>query len=175
MKMKIFAFFALLFVTVNAQNIKLPVAFKANFMQQVTNTKGKVIKYRGKIYYNSPSRTKWLYRSPTKKEVCTQGRQLIVIDHDLEQVSYYSINKGFNLSKVLKRAKHHNGNTYVTTYRGKYYTIVLDNRGRVQQIAYKDNLDNTVNIIFTNIKYRNSLLPNSKFVCTRPKNYDTIY
>ena len=175
MKMKIFAFFALLFVTVNAQNIKLPVAFKANFMQQVTNTKGKVIKYRGYIYYNSPSRTKWTYRSPTKKEVCTQGHQLIVLDHDLEQVSYYSINKGFNLAKVLKKAKLHKNNTYVTTYRGKYYTIVLDNKGRVQQIAYKDNLDNTVNIIFTKIQYRNSLFPNSKFVCARPKNYDTIY
>ena len=175
MKIKIFAFFALLFVTINAQNIKLPVAFKANFLQQVTNTKGKVIKYRGRIYYNSPSRTKWIYKSPTRKEVCTMGRKLTVIDHDLEQVSYYSINKGFNLSKVLKKARLHKGNTYVTTYNGKYYTIVLDNKGRVQQIAYKDNLDNTVNIIFTKIKYRNSLLPNSKFVCARPKNYDTIY
>jgi len=175
MKIKIFAFFALLFVTTNAQNIKLPVAFKASFMQQVTNTKGKVIKYRGHIYYNSPSRTKWIYSSPTKKEVCSRGRKLTVIDHDLEQVSYYSINKGFNLAKVLKRARLHKGNTYVTTYNGKYYTIVLDSKGQVQQIAYKDNLDNTVNIIFTRIQYRNSLLPNSKFVCARPKNYDTIY
>ena len=175
MKMKFFALFALLFVTLNAQSIELPKAFKANFLQQVTNTKGRVIKYRGKIYYNSPSRTKWLYKSPTKKEVCTRGHKLTVIDHDLEQVSYYNINKGFNLSRVLKKARHHKGNMYVTTYKGKYYTIVLDNQGRVQQIAYKDNLDNTVNIIFTNIKYRNSLLPNSKFVCARPKNYDTIY
>jgi len=175
MKMKFFAFFALLFVTLNAQNIKLPVAFKANFLQQVTNTKGKVIKYRGKIYYNAPSETKWIYTSPTKKEVCTSGHQLIVIDHDLEQVSYYSINKGFNLAKVLKKAKLHSGNTYVTTYKGKYYTIVLDSKGQVQQIAYKDNLDNTVNIIFTNIKYRNTKLVNSNFVCARPKNYDTIY
>ncbi len=175
MKMKIFALFALLFVTLNAQNIKLPIAFKANFLQQVTNTKGKVIKYKGKIFYNAPSRTKWIYKSPTKKEVCTQGHQLIVIDHDLEQVSYYNINKGFNLSKVLKKAKLHKDNIYVTTYQGKYYTIVLNNKGQVQQIAYKDNLDNTVNIIFTKIKYRNSLLPNSIFTCARPKNYDTIY
>lgn len=175
MKINFFALFALFFVTLNAQNIKLPVAFKANFLQQVTNTKGKVIKYRGHIYYNSPSRTKWIYKSPTKKEVCTRGRKLTVIDHDLEQVSYFNINKGFNLSRVLRKARHHKGNMYVTTYKGKYYTIVLDKKGQVQQIAYKDNLDNTVNIIFTAIKYRNSLFPSSKFICASPKSYDIVY
>ena len=175
MKLKIFALIALFFATLNAQKIELPVAFKANFLQQVTNTKGKVIKYRGRIVFNSPSRTKWTYRSPTRKEVCTRGRKLTVIDHDLEQASYFNINRGFNLSKVLRKARHHKGNMYVTTYKGKYYTIVLDSKGQIQQIAYKDNLDNTVNIIFTSIRYRNSRFPRSKFVCAKPRSYDTVY
>jgi len=158
-----------------SSNIELPVAFKANFIQQVKNPKGKVIKYRGNIVFNSPSETKWVYKSPTKKEVCSSGKQLVVIDHDLEQVSYYSINKGFNLSKVLASARHYKNNIYTTKFKGKLYTIVLDKKGKIQQIAYKDNLDNTVNIIFTRMKYLNKLLPGYKFVCARPKNYDTIH
>jgi len=158
-----------------AQGILVPVAFKANFTQIVKNPKGKTIKYRGKIYFNSPSETKWIYTSPTKKEVCSSGNQLVVIDHDLEQVSYYNIDKGLNLAKILRHAKLHNNRTYVTKYKDKYYTVVLTPSGKIEQIAYNDNLDNQVNIIFTNTKYFDKLLPARKFVCARPKGYDAVY
>ena len=114
-----------------AQGISIPTAFKANFTQIVKNPKGKTIKYRGKIYFNSPSETKWIYTSPTKKEVCSSGNKLVVIDHDLEQVSYYNIDKGLNLSKVLRNAKLHKNRTYVTKCKGKYYTIVLTPSGKI--------------------------------------------
>jgi outer membrane lipoprotein-sorting protein len=158
-----------------ASNIEIPIAFKANFLQQVKNPKGKIIKYRGKIYFNSPDNTKWIYNSPTRKEVCSSDGKVIVIDHELEQASYYSIDKRLNLSKILRRAKHHKGNIYTTKYKGKLYTIVVNSKNQVNQIAYKDNLDNTVNIMFRNIKYRNTPFPNSKFFCARPNGYDSIY
>ena len=157
-----------------AGDIKVPVSFKANFLQMIKNNKGKVIKYRGNIIFNSPDTTKWVYISPTKKEVCSSDGKVVVIDHDLEQASYYSIDKGFNLSKVLSSAKRHKGNIYVTSYKGKFYTIVLNKKGEIEQIAYKDDLDNTVNIIFTNIKYMNEPIPTNRFLCIRPKNYDSI-
>ena len=160
---------------VNAQDINIPASFKANFIQQIKNTKGKVIKYRGKIYYNYPDTTKWIYRSPTKKEVCSSDGKIVVIDHDLEQASYYKVDKGLNLAKVLSKAKHHKGNLYVTNYKGKYYTIVLNKKGQINQIAYKDNLDNTVNLMFTGIKYSAKPLPNSKFICAKPASYDSIH
>ena len=177
MKNKFFIFLALILamVSANAQGIDIPVSFKANFLQQVTNTKGKVIKYRGKIYFNSPSNTKWVYNSPTRKVVCSISKKLTVIDHDLEQVSYYSIDRGLNLAKVLRKARQYRGRTYTTKYKGKLYTIVINSKNQIEQIAYKDNLDNTVNLIFTSIKYRNKPFSNSKFICPRPKNYDTIY
>jgi len=163
------------FLGANAQQIDIPASFKANFVQQIKNTKGKVIKYRGKILYNYPDTTKWLYRSPTRKEVCSSDGKVIVIDHDLEQASYYKVDRGLNLAKVLKRAKHHKGNMYVTKYKGKYYTIVLNKRGQINQIAYKDNLDNTVNLMFTHIKYRNHPMRTSKFICAKPASYDSIH
>lgn len=171
----VLALFVLTPLFVFGEGIRLPVSFRAAFVQQVKNTKGKVIKYRGSIIFNAPSEIKWNYKSPTKKEVCSSGKKLVVIDHDLEQVSYYQIDKGFNLAKVLQQAKLYKGNTYTTNSAGTLYTIVLNAQGEVEQIAYKDNLDNVVNIIFKNITYRNSKIDSSRFVCARPKNYDTIY
>jgi len=162
-------------VLINASEITLPQSFQARFTQLITNPKGKKITYKGKVYFNAPDTLKWIYKTPTKKEVCSSHGEVVVIDHDLEQASYYSIDKGFNLSKVLKKAKHHKGNLYVTKYKGKYYTIVLNNKGQINQIAYKDNLDNTVNLMFTHLKYRNSPLPSSKFICARPASYDSIH
>ncbi len=158
-----------------AKGIDVPVSFNGTFTQQVKNPKGKVIKYRGKVFFNAPSETKWIYQYPTKKEVCSSGNKLVVIDHDLEQVNYYKINKGFNLSKVLKRARHYKGRTYTTTFSNTLYTIILRNNGSIEQIVYKDNLDNIVNIIFDTIHYRNTPLNANKFICARPRGYDTVY
>jgi len=172
MKFLTFLLFSTIFLSAN---VLIPTAFKANFIQQVKNKKGKIIKYRGVIYFNAPTTTKWIYKSPTKKEVCSRNKQLIVIDHDLEQVNYYSIDKSFNLSKVLHRAKQYKGNIYTTKYKNKLYTIVLNKEGKISQIAYKDDLDNTVNIMFTSIKYRKKPFKNYLLECIRPKSYDTIY
>ena len=163
------------FSILSAKGIKIPASFSATFTQQIKNSKGKVIKYRGKVYFNAPSESKWIYTSPTKKEVCSSGNNLVVIDHDLEQVSYYKINKGFNLSRVLKHARHYKGLTYTTKYANTLYTIVLRRNGQIEQIAYKDNLDNIVNIIFPTVHYNNKALSGSKFICARPRGYDTIY
>jgi len=172
---KVLFSFLVLFIGLNAQDVHIPASFKANFIQQIKNTKGKIIKYRGKIFYNNPDTTKWIYRSPTKKEVCSSDGKVIVIDHDLEQATYYKFRKGINLAKVLGRAKHHNGNLYTASYKGKLYTIVLNRQGQINQIAYKDNLDNIVNLMFTSIKYSNHSLPNSKFICAKPASYDSIH
>jgi len=162
-------------VVLIAGDVNVPVSFKANFTQMVKNTKGKVIKYRGRIIFNSPDTTKWVYNSPTKKEVCSSDGKIVVIDHDLEQASYYTIDKGLNLAKVLSSAKKYKDNIYTTKYKGKLYTVVLNSAGHIEQIAYKDNLDNTVNLIFRNIKYSNSSIPDNKFLCIRPRNYDSIH
>jgi outer membrane lipoprotein carrier protein len=173
---KIFTLLALILATtLFSQGIKVPVSFNGTFKQQVKNSKGKILKYRGVVYFNAPSETKWIYKYPTKKEVCSSGKNLVVIDHDLEQVSYYKINKGFDLSRVLHNARLYKGRTYTTKYENTLYTIILNKKGEIEQIAYKDNLDNIVNIIFTKIHYRNKPISSSKFICARPKGYDTIY
>jgi outer membrane lipoprotein carrier protein len=115
-------------VIVFANPIVLPENFTANFTQMITNPKKKVINYSGKVRFSDKTLLKWEYLEPTKKEVCTNGLELLVVDHDLEQVSNYLINKGFNLTEVLKKAKLHSENIYVAEYQGKKYTIQVDTK-----------------------------------------------
>jgi outer membrane lipoprotein carrier protein len=154
--------------------IVLPDNFQANFKQMITNTKGKVIHYKGKVYFSEHTVFKWAYLEPTQKEVCTNGDELLVVDHDLEQVSSYYISKGLDISKVLEKATLHSKNIYVASYENKKYTIQLDHKKRLQSIAYFDDLDNKVQILFTGMKYAKGNLKKKTMQCHFPKDYDMI-
>jgi len=154
--------------------IVLPTTFSANFVQKVTNSRGKVLRYKGKIYMTTPDRIKWVYNSPTKKEVCSNSKIVTVVDHDLEQVSFYRLDKSFILSKLLKNAKHYRDNLYTTKYQNRLYTIALNSKGQVEQIAYRDDMDNIVNIHFFNIKYSNKALEDKDMSCPYPNSYDIV-
>lgn len=154
--------------------IKLPVSFSADFIQKVTDKSNQAIRYSGKIYMNAPDTLKWVYIKPSKKEVCSDGAIVTVVEHDLEQVSFYRLDKSFNIYKLLSNAKHYKDNIYLASYKGKQYTIALDDKKRVEQIAYRDDMDNIVNIHFYNIKYSNTPINSSKLECPYPKNYDIV-
>ena len=164
----------LLTSTILSKGIIIPENFQADFTQMITNPKKKVIHYAGKVYFSEGSKLKWEYVKPTKKEVCTNGFELIVVDHDLEQVSQYNISKGFNLSEILKKAKFHNKNLYLASYNGKKYTLQVDKKSRLQAVAYFDDLDNKVQIVFRKINYGKGNLSAKKMDCVTPKAYDMI-
>jgi len=157
-----------------AAGITLPDNFKADFSQKITNTKKKTIYYSGKVRFSTPSLLKWEYTRPTRKEVCSDGKELRVVDHDLEQISIYRISKGFNLGEIVKNAKEHSKNIYVAKYHGKNYTIQTDRQGRLQSVAYYDEVDNKVQIVFKKIKYGKGALEFRSMTCSAPKAYDEI-
>ena len=160
--------------TLFAAPIILPENFQADFMQKITNTKKKTINYSGKVRFSNKTLLKWEYLKPTKKEVCTDGQELLVVDHDLEQVSNYFINKGFDLAKILKKAKEHSKNIYVAKYENINYTIQVDAKQQLHSIAYFDDLDNKVQIVFKKMKYGKGNLSPESMKCNYPKNYDMI-
>jgi len=170
----------LLILTVNiaafSASITLPENFQANFTQKITNPNKKVINYSGKVSFSNKTQLKWEYHKPTKKEVCTDGHNLVVVDHDLEQVSNYRINKGFDLSKILEKAKavKDRKTVYLAKYEGKNYTIQTDKRGRLSRVVYYDDLENIVLIIFTKMKYGKGTLKAKSMKCNYPKSYDII-
>lgn len=176
-------------ISLNA-SITLPDNFKTNFEQTITNDKGKVITYKGDVrfqnikqnIYNdagqletfSQSLFKWNYSAPTQKEVCTDGVQLIVIDHDLEQVARYLVDEGINLEEILKVAEQISTIDYKATYKDTEYLITLDKKGQLSRIVYVDNMDNGVKIIFNNMNYNVSSFKTTELECHAPKTYDII-
>ena len=164
----------ILLSTLLFSDINLPENFSADFTQMITNTKKKVINYSGKVRFSDAKLFKWSYLEPTKKEVCTDGLELLVVDHDLEQVSAYYISKGLDIAKVLTKAKEHSKNIYVAEFDGTKYTIQLDKQQRLQSIAYFDTLDNKVQIVFKHMKYAKGKLPKKKMQCNYPVAYDMI-
>ena len=159
---------------ISGGEIKLPVSFSADFVQKVTDESKNSIKYSGNIYMNIPDTVKWVYIKPGKKEVCSTGGIVTVVDHELEQVSFYRLDKGFDLVKLLSNARHYKDNIYLAKYKGKNYTIALDGKKRIEQIAYRDDMDNIVNIHFYKIRYSDKLIESSKLKCSYPKNYDIV-
>ena len=170
-------YFLILFgvsVLLGAGGIAVGPGMEAQFVQKITNPKKKVIRYEGRVLMDNGARFKWSYFKPTKKEVCSDGKRVIVVDHDLEQVSYYRMDKGFDLGAVLKNAKHYKENLYTARYRDRTYTIAVDGRGRVEQIAYRDDMDNVVNIHLYKLKTFSRPPAASAFRCPYPKSYDVI-
>jgi len=169
--------------------INFPLNFTSNFHQSITNDKGKVINYTGTVTFKNLEQVlahpsgqskaytrslfKWSYQSPTLKEVCTDGIQLIVIDHDLEQVSHYTIDDGVNLKEIAKVAQKVSANNYKAVYKEIEYLITLNNEEALEQIVYVDNLDNKVKILFQNMQY-NTTVEEKALVCTPPQEYDLI-
>ena len=162
------------FLAAGAGRITLWPGMEAQFVQKITNPKKKVIRYEGRVLMDNGARFKWSYTKPSKKEVCSDGKRVVVVDHDLEQVSYYRMDKGFDLGAVLKKAKHYKDNLYTARYRGHTYTIALDRKGRVEQIAYRDDMDNVVNIHLYKLKTFSRTPAASAFRCPYPKSYDVI-
>ncbi len=162
------------FALLSAGGITLSSGMEAQFVQKITNPKKKVIRYEGRVLMDNGARFKWNYIKPTKKEVCSDGKRVIVVDHDLEQVSYYRMDKGFDLGAVLKKAKHYKDNLYTARYRGRTYTIAVDPKGRVEQIAYRDDMDNVVNIHLYKLKTYSKSPGAAAFLCPYPKSYDVI-
>ncbi len=152
----------------------LPKSFKANFKQSITSDRGKKISYSGSILFSSPKSFKWKYRSPTKKDICTDENELIVVDHDLEQVSRFIMDRGLNLSAILANAKEHRKSVYIASYNGKSYTIQVDSKNRLSRIAYKDDLDNNVLIVFSGMRYNQKSYSDKKMRCDMPTSYDQI-
>ncbi|WP_456432870.1 LolA-like outer membrane lipoprotein chaperone [Nitratifractor sp.] len=154
--------------------IVVPRALQADFYQKITDADGRVARYEGKMAMNFPDRIKWSYLRPARKEVCTSGSRVLVVDHELEQATLYHVGRSLDLGKILRSARHHKGRIWVATVAGKYYTLQIDSKGRIDQIAFKDDDGNVVNIHFRKIRYLSRPLDPKTLYCPVPAGYDRV-
>lgn len=142
--------------------------FKANFAQTVTNPKGKELKYTGTISFKKEG-LKWIYKTPTDREICSLSGMIMIVDHDLEQVTYFKTPKSFNMLEIINKATKYKDNVYTTKKQDILYTIQL-HKGKLKYITFIDELENKVLINFKNLKETGL----DEIVCSYPKEYDFI-
>jgi len=166
--------FILTTLLLSGGELSIPQSFTADFVQSVTNTKGKRIDYKGRVFYGD-KRAKWIYSSPTQKEICRNGSNIIIVDHDLEQVNFLKIGKQWSLATILSGAKPYKKNIYTTVYDGKVYTVRKQkSNNKIDSVAYFDDLDNKVQILFKRVRYKSGQISKKNVYYKIPRGYDII-
>ena len=154
--------------------IRVPVQVSATFVQTVTPPNKKIVRYTGELLLNRSHEFRWRYTSPTRREICGDGDRVRVIDHRLQQVVIYKVGSLLDPMQVLKRAKPYRGDLYLARYHGTRYTLKVDPKGQLEQIAYTDGMDNVVNIHFHEVHYGETPFPPEQLQCDVPPSYDRI-
>jgi outer membrane lipoprotein carrier protein len=169
--MKYFLSLSLLFTLSFATLVEID-SFQADFKQIVTDDKGAKLLYSGRIKAMRPQYALWEYLRPVNKSIYVVGRKIIVIEPEIEQAIIRNAPYDFDFFKILKSAKKVSENSYETFVEENEYIIKTD-KNLISSISYKDEFDNSVEIIFDNQK-QNASLSKKDFAPFIPKDYDVI-
>lgn len=146
--------------------------FKADFSQRVIDVSGKEIAYKGKMYAKAPDLVLWKYSDPIEKEIYIQKKNMTVYESELEQATITSLKDSLDFMQVLKSAEKINGDEYRTRYGDTEYVVIIRNE-LPYSITFKDKLENTVEISFSEIK-TNFEVSEDFFYFIPPGNTDII-
>lgn len=165
-------FFMLLFfscVQIFAFNAEYK-SFSSDFTQNIRSINSNII-YKGKFVLTQ-NEAFWSYEKPNNKQIFINAKEVVILEPDLEQVTYSSLKDIPNLSQIFKKAKQISSTQYQAKYQQTTYDIRLEN-DEIKSIAYKDDLDNEVLIILHNQK-RDIPIDKSLFKPKIPAHYDIL-
>ncbi len=170
---RVFLFLSFLLLGVsNANDIKNLDSFFGNFNQKITSDSKSVIEYSGKVFIKKSGKILWKYDTPIKKNVYIDNNMAIVDEPELEQAIFTKLDNEINIIKLLNEAKKIDNENYVSTINSIKYSIKIS-ENKISKITYKDELDNLVNINFSNI-VQNGEISDEIFKFVVPSNYDII-
>lgn len=166
-------FWAFLVVSlVQANTLEDIKSFQANFTQTITNSSKSNIEYKGEVFIKNSGMVLWKYKEPIIKNVYINNTFAIVDEPELEQAIFTSLENEINIIKLLQGAKKVSENIYKTSLYNVNYQIVIKDK-KVSSISYIDELENSIEITFSNIK-QNITLNNDLFKFEAPEYYDII-
>lgn len=165
-----YMFLIMLFLT---QIFALDLEFKnlsSDFIQEVKSSNS-TLKYKGNFIITQ-NKALWNYTFPNNKQIYINNKEIAIIEHDLEQVIFTSIENLPNLKEIFKNAKKLDNNNYIATYNNIKYEIKINN-DMPENIKYKDELNNFVQINFFNQKFNQNI--NEKiFIPNFPSHFDIV-
>ena len=147
-------------------------SFEADFTQSIKNEKGESLEYKGHVKALKPQFALWSYLSPVKKEIYINSQQATIVEPEIEQVLIKKITGDFDFFRLIKNAKKVNKNLYTATFQEVIYSITIKN-SKIMSITYKNELENSVEIIFTK-QVQNGKLAKEIFTPNIPMEYDII-
>ena len=157
---------------VASSDIRNLETFKASFTQIITSSTQNVIEYEGEVFIKKSGKIFWKYESPVVKNVYINNDSAVVIEPELEQAIFTQLDSEINIIKLLNSSKKSAENSYTTNIDDVDYSIKTSN-DKIQEITYKDKLENSVDIKFSNV-VQNSDISDEIFKFEVPDSYDII-
>lgn len=142
---------------------------EASFTQH-TKSQDSVLVYSGKLYIKAPTKAKWVYEAPTKKELYVDGDKATIYEPFLDQASVDKTKIDF--LEILRKAKKQHDDTYSTDFDGTRYVLTLANN-LPSKLTFTDEFDNAVEITLHNV-YINRTISDDVFVFVPPAGTDII-
>ena len=136
--------------------------YSSSFTQTIINPNGQIVTYTGNLFIKQPNKMLWKYELPVKKYVYMNGTNIIIDEPELEQAIFTQMTDEINIIELINNP---------TKVDKKYKLTFKDNL--LTKITYKDDIENQVTIIFTNIKI-NSNIEDKIFKFNAPSYYDII-
>jgi len=155
-----------------ANDFKDLKTFEASFTQKITNPSGNEVSYNGLIFIKEPNKIKWQYNDPIEKFVYIKKYTVTIIEPELEQIIVTNLNKEINIINLLKNAQEISKNKYKSNFNNIDYVLTLENN-QLQNISYKDELENEVIISFFDVK-QDEKIDDAVFKFMIPDYYDVI-
>lgn len=154
------------------KNLEAFKTIQSDFIQNVTNDQNKTIRYEGKFYATKDKKALWIYDKPVVKKIYFNDTKVIIIEPELEQAIITTLENTPNIALLISQAKEIALNTYATIFMDTTYTIKAT-QNTIENVKYKDKLDNSVEILFSN-QSTNLFLDDVLFSADIPLGYDLI-
>ncbi|RUM63776.1 MAG: outer membrane lipoprotein chaperone LolA [Sulfurimonas sp.] len=167
-----YIFLSALLFTLSFSDIFSMNSYEASFRQVVTNDKGNTLEYSGHIKAMKPQYVLWEYFQPSSKFIYINKNMATIIEPNLEQVIVKKLYSSIDFFNIIKNAKKINKNKYIAEFQSVLYIInVIDSD--LKSIEYKDQLDNTISIDFSE-QIVNKKMSVEEFEPDIPSNFDVI-
>lgn len=149
-------------------------SFKASFTQIITSSSNNIIEYKGEVFIKKSGKILWKYETPVVKNVYINNDFAIVDEPELEQAIFTQLESEINIIKLLNTSKKIDKNSYSTNIDDVDYLITVSNNDdKIKEIKYKDKLENSVEIKFSNV-IQNDEISDEIFKFIVPDYYDII-
>ncbi|QOR01685.1 MULTISPECIES: LolA-like outer membrane lipoprotein chaperone [unclassified Campylobacter] len=144
--------------------------FSSDFEQKVTSNNA-TLNYKGNFIITQ-NKAFWNYTQPNQKQIYINHKEVVIIEPELEQVIYTHLQNLPNLQEIFKQAKQISKEKYEAKYENITYFIQLKN-DKLNDISYKDELENSVSIHFFNQKF-DQKINDEVFLPKIPSHFDII-